>query len=246
MAISPRMYLASRCPTLDKGKAALDFNVRKTIDPEARRLITGIPRLLMSALPFEILQTPERLGTFHYLSWHRWVWLDGRQPEADPDPRYLGNAVGHWDGDTLVIESNGLQGQCRRQVLARRQRQSAELAGESHGTLAPAGLPSPRSRADLYRSDLLHEASDLHAALGDRRRGRSAEGVLLRVEHDVGREPPRARSRCDRTRRQSGLGPNGQIVPDLPLGSVTDASRGTGYWLYRKNKPKPSDLPAGS
>ncbi len=60
-------------------------------------------------LPFEILQTPERLGTFHYLSWHRWVWLDGRKAEADPDPHYLGNAIGHWEGDTLVIESTGFK-----------------------------------------------------------------------------------------------------------------------------------------
>ena len=39
-----------------------------------------------------------------------------------------------------------------------------------------------------------------------------------------------------------GFGPDNQVVPDLPLGSVYE-SRGTAYWLYRKNKPKPSDPP---
>src|SRR5262245_18331749 len=76
-------------PYSDRGKAALDYNLTQTIDPEARCLITGIPRLLTSVLPFEILHTNARLGTFHYLGWHRWVWLDGRKPEADPDPHYL-------------------------------------------------------------------------------------------------------------------------------------------------------------
>ncbi len=39
-----------------------------------------------------------------------------------------------------------------------------------------------------------------------------------------------------------GFGPDNQIVPDLPLGA-TEGNRGTGYWLYRKNSRKPSDLP---
>src|SRR5262245_54602281 len=96
-------------PYSAKGKSALEYNLTKTIDPEARCLLSGIPRLLTSVLPFEILQTPERLGTFHYLSWHRWVWLDGREPSTDPDPHYLGNAIGHWDGDVLVVESRGFK-----------------------------------------------------------------------------------------------------------------------------------------
>ena len=98
-----------RLPYNQAGLEALRVNVEETIDPEARCVIPGIPRLLTSVLPFEILHTPARLETIHYLSWHRWVWLDGRSPDADPDPRYLGNAIGHWEGDTLVIESRGFK-----------------------------------------------------------------------------------------------------------------------------------------
>ena len=108
----------AHCLTREKGKAALAYNIDETIDPEARCIITGIPRLLTSVLPFEILQTPERLGTFHYLSWHRWVWLDGRKPDADPDPRYLGNAIGRLGGRHARHRIDRLQGQRRRQVLA--------------------------------------------------------------------------------------------------------------------------------
>jgi hypothetical protein len=37
----------------------------------------------------------------------RQVFLDGRTLEQSPNPSFMGYAVGHWDGDTLVVESNG-------------------------------------------------------------------------------------------------------------------------------------------
>ena len=33
--------------------------------------------------------------------------MDGRALERDPNPAWMGYSVGHWDGDTLVVESNG-------------------------------------------------------------------------------------------------------------------------------------------
>jgi hypothetical protein len=33
--------------------------------------------------------------------------MDGRELEKDPNPTWMGYSVGHWDGDTLVVESNG-------------------------------------------------------------------------------------------------------------------------------------------
>ena len=77
MATSARTVQASPCPTRRKARPR-STPTSAQVDPEARCIITGIPRLLTSVLPFEILQTPQRLGTFHQLSWHRWVWLDGR------------------------------------------------------------------------------------------------------------------------------------------------------------------------
>jgi hypothetical protein len=37
----------------------------------------------------------------------RQVFLDGRPLPADPNPTWMGYSVGHWDGDTLVVESAG-------------------------------------------------------------------------------------------------------------------------------------------
>lgn len=38
---------------------------------------------------------------------HREIFMDGRQLEKDPNPTWMGYSVGHWDGDNLVVESNG-------------------------------------------------------------------------------------------------------------------------------------------
>jgi len=38
---------------------------------------------------------------------YRQIFMDGRELEPDPLPTWVGYSVGHWEGDTLVVESNG-------------------------------------------------------------------------------------------------------------------------------------------
>jgi hypothetical protein len=38
---------------------------------------------------------------------YRQIFMDGRELPKDPDPAWMGYSVGHWDGDTLVVESTG-------------------------------------------------------------------------------------------------------------------------------------------
>ena len=38
---------------------------------------------------------------------HREIFLDGRALEADPNPTWMGYSIGHWEGDVLVVESDG-------------------------------------------------------------------------------------------------------------------------------------------
>lgn len=39
---------------------------------------------------------------------YRQIYLDGRPLPKDPQPSWLGYSVGHWDSDTLVVDTNGL------------------------------------------------------------------------------------------------------------------------------------------
>ena len=38
---------------------------------------------------------------------HRSIFMDGRSLEPDPNPTWMGYSVGRWEGDVLVVESNG-------------------------------------------------------------------------------------------------------------------------------------------
>jgi hypothetical protein len=68
----------------------------------------GPPKVLNHPNPFEIVQIPGRMFMF-FEEQHIWrtIWADGRPLPKDPDPSYLGYAVGKWDGDTFVVETVG-------------------------------------------------------------------------------------------------------------------------------------------
>lgn len=68
----------------------------------------GPPMLLVAPNPFEIVQIPGRIFMF-FEEQHMWrtIWTDGRPLPKDPDPSWLGYSVGHWDGDTLVVDTVG-------------------------------------------------------------------------------------------------------------------------------------------
>jgi hypothetical protein len=76
-------------------------------DPEANCLPTGVPRL--APYPWRIVETPTHIfflfeGNIHS---YRQIFLDGRKHPDDPDPTWYGHSVGHWEGDTLVVDTVG-------------------------------------------------------------------------------------------------------------------------------------------
>jgi hypothetical protein len=74
---------------------------------ETRCLPLGPAYLTTRYREFRIVQTP-RLIIFAYSDgMHREVFMDGRSLEKDPNPAWMGYSVGHWEGDVLVVESNG-------------------------------------------------------------------------------------------------------------------------------------------
>jgi hypothetical protein len=57
---------------------------------------------------FQFIQNKNYLVILHeYPNTFRIIPLDGEPHQADPDPSWLGDSVGHWEGDTLVIDTIG-------------------------------------------------------------------------------------------------------------------------------------------
>ena len=54
-----------------------------------------------------ILQTPAMIAVLNDDLTYRVIHTDGRELEANPAPSWMGVSAGHWDGDTLVVESAG-------------------------------------------------------------------------------------------------------------------------------------------
>jgi len=69
----------------------------------------GYPRLFAYNYGMQFVMLPDRV--LQFFEWgHTWrdIWTDGRKlPDNPPQPRWLGYAIGHWEGDTLVVEGNG-------------------------------------------------------------------------------------------------------------------------------------------
>jgi len=99
-----KMYDATRAEETPDGVALSNSKDGMLIcDP------LGYPRLFAYNYGFQFVVLPDRVVQF--FEWgHTWrdIWTDGRKlPENPPQPRWLGYAVGRWDGDTFIVESNG-------------------------------------------------------------------------------------------------------------------------------------------
>jgi hypothetical protein len=53
------------------------------------------------------IQTPTMIVFLNEDLTYRQIFMDGRSLETNANPSWMGYAVGHWDGDTLVVESSG-------------------------------------------------------------------------------------------------------------------------------------------
>jgi hypothetical protein len=79
------------------------------LSPTARCLPQGLPRAdLFNYAPFKIIETPGVLAVLYELdNTYRQIYTDGRKLPVDPQPAWLGYSVGHWEGDTLVVDAAG-------------------------------------------------------------------------------------------------------------------------------------------
>jgi len=84
------------------------FNRRGIDDPTSKCLPAGIPRTVMLGLfPQQFVQTPTQIVMlYEYMNVYRVIPFNAKHPD-DLLPSYLGNGVGRWEGDTLVVDTIG-------------------------------------------------------------------------------------------------------------------------------------------
>jgi hypothetical protein len=80
-----------------------NFENRLTADPEIKCYLPGVPRATYLPYPFQIVQTPKFvLMAYEYAGATRTIYLDSAPPS--PDDSWMGHSVGHYEGDTLVVD----------------------------------------------------------------------------------------------------------------------------------------------
>ena len=81
-------------------------------DPQAYCVLSGVPRENVVPYPFKIINSNNGMIVILYEALHsyRQIFMDGRKLPKDPNPSWMGYSVGHWDGDTLVVNSSGFVG----------------------------------------------------------------------------------------------------------------------------------------
>jgi len=78
--------------------------------PHSRCVPPGVPE--MHSLPEfkKIVQAPGLLIILHeFNASYRQIFTDGRPLPVDPNPSWNGYSSGHWEGDTLVVQSAGFR-----------------------------------------------------------------------------------------------------------------------------------------
>ncbi len=80
------------------------------LDPEVKCYLPGVPRATYLPHPFQIVQSDRAIVfLYQYADAVRDVYLE--DPGPAPVDSWMGQSVGHWDGDTLVVEVTGLNDQ---------------------------------------------------------------------------------------------------------------------------------------
>jgi hypothetical protein len=79
-------------------------------DPEIKCYLPGVPRATYMPYPFQILQSASALTfVYEYAGAVRNIYL--KDPGPAPNDSWMGQSVGHWEGNTLVIDVTGMNDQ---------------------------------------------------------------------------------------------------------------------------------------
>jgi len=83
---------------------------RLKLDPEVKCYMPGVPRAAYMPFPFQIIQSQRDIAiAYEYATSNRVINI-GKPREATVDT-WMGTSNGRWEGDTLVVDVTGLNGQ---------------------------------------------------------------------------------------------------------------------------------------
>ena len=112
------------------------------IDPTSHCKFPGVPRVNTSPYPFQIVQLPDKvIFLYEYMHNFRVIYTDGRPHRKNWEPSLMGDSIGKWDGDTLVIDTVGphrshVAGRPRQPPQRRAACDRALAAHQRHGAFA--------------------------------------------------------------------------------------------------------------
>ena len=112
-------------------------------NPDAHCLPMGIMQFHNHGEPRKMIQTPQEIVILYEANAGiRQIFTDGRSLPDDPDPWWYGYSTGHWEGDTLVVETAGFRD------LGWLDVEGSPLSDQRprHRTLPPPRLRAPRNR----------------------------------------------------------------------------------------------------
>ena len=85
---------------------------RLSADPEAKCFMPGVPRATYLPYPFQIVQGDRKIMlVYGFAETSRTLHMDKDNPEPAPIDSWMGRSHGRWDGDTLVVDVAGFNGE---------------------------------------------------------------------------------------------------------------------------------------
>lgn len=91
-----------------EGRVAAQEAGAPIFDASAACMPPGFPRIMLWPYPLEIVQTPETtVIVFESDQLFRVIHMNAEHPD-DLEPSHMGHSVGHWEGDTLVVDTVGM------------------------------------------------------------------------------------------------------------------------------------------
>ena len=98
-------------PPMQPWAAEKSQKMKNIDDPTVHCLMPGVPRVVGMPFPLEIIQTPNKIVIlYEAFRTFRVIPTDGKKVGGEAAPSFNGDSVGHWEGDTLVVDVTNFNG----------------------------------------------------------------------------------------------------------------------------------------